>query len=677
MTHCPVETKREIVSETIHGITIEDPYRWLEDQNSSETRSWIKNQSAYTRSLLDARPERDKVTSVVSKLIDTDVTGLPIERNNIQVYTKRLAGEQQGSIYSYSLTTSLETLLIDPFKIHNNTDTNVYIANLSNNAELLAYSIQQGGEDESEIRFIDPLTCEKKPDILPKSRYFGISIKPDNTGVYYGIMTSDGPRVRFHHMGTPNETDVTLFGEGYDSGKIIAPRLSESGEWLLITVFYGAGSKKTELYAFNTLSSQLITIVNDINANFSGYIVGNTIYIETNWDAPNGRVFKGVIGSSKPSEWTEIIKQSDETIESVSYVSSSIFVSTLKHVVSHLYHYSVNGDLIDEIAMPCIGSISSVAGQWNSDTLYYSFSSFSLPPTIYSYHSVKKTQNIWFQQQIDIDSELFSIEQQFYPSTDGTEIPLFVVTNRFFKGNGPRPTILYGYGGFGVNITPSWSPIIAAWVTLGGSYAVANLRGGGEYGETWHEAGMQNRKQNVFDDFYTAAMWLTANGYTTNDMLAIYGGSNGGLLVGATIAQHPELCRAAICSVPLLDMIRYHKFLVAQFWIPEYGSSDDPDQFETLLAYSPYHNIQIGKHYPSVMFVTGDSDTRVAPLHARKMTALLQYHSANPEERPVLLHYSEESGHAGGKTLVNQIADTVDYIVFLVSQIDNNHLMNT
>lgn len=675
MTQCPVDTKREIVIETLHGITIEDPYRWLEDQNSSDTRSWIQEQTIYTRSILDSRPERDRVTSVVSKLLDTESTGLPIERNNTQVYTKRLAGEQQGSIYSYSLANSLETLLVDPYKIHNSNETNVYIASLSNNAELLAYSIQQGGEDESEIRLINTITGQDLPDVLPKSRYYGLSITPDNTGIYYGIMTEDGPRVRYHRLGTLTDTYITLFGEGYDNGKIIAPRLSESGKWLLITVFYGAGTKKTELYALNTLSNQITTIVNDIDAKFTGFIVDDNIYIETNWCAPNGRLLRGAIGESKTSEWIEIIKESDETINSVSDASSSIFVNTLKDVVSHMYHYSADGELICEIAMPCIGTISNVVGQWSSDTVYYSFSSFSVPPTIYSYNPKSKSQPIWYQQNVDIASEKFSIEQQFYPSTDGTSIPIFVITNRTSKQDGPRPTILYGYGGFGLSITPSWSPMIAAWLTLGGSYAVANLRGGGEYGETWHEAGMLDRKQNVFNDFYAAAIWLVANNYTTHELLAIYGGSNGGLLVGATIAQHPELCRAAICSVPLLDMIRYHKFLVAPFWIPEYGSSEDQSHFQTLLAYSPYHNLRKGEDYPSVMFVTGDSDTRVAPLHARKMAALLQYHQEHAEERPVLLHYNVESGHSGGKTLVNQIADSVDYIVFLISQIDQNHLL--
>ena len=408
-------------------------------------------------------------------------------------------------------------------------------------------------------------------------------------------------------------------------------------------------------------------IVNDIDARFEGEAVDGRLFVRTDWKAPNGRILAIDLSSPARENWKEVIPHSEAVIRSFSLVGGKLFVNTLENVISRVQVFSTDGQTLSQIKFPAIGSVSGVGGRWDQEEAFFSFSSYHIPRTIYRYDAANSEQSVWSRSNVPLDSARFEVKQVWYCSKDGTRIPMFLVYRKGIELDGSNPTYLYGYGGFNISLTPRFSSRAVVWMEQGGLFAVANLRGGGEFGENWHRAGMLDKKQNVFDDFLSAAEWLIDKGYTKPAKLAIAGGSNGGLLVGAALTQRPELFRAVVCSYPLLDMVRYHQFLVARFWIPEYGSSEDPDQFRVLQAYSPYHRVKKGGRYPAVLFITGDSDTRVDPLHARKMAALLQ--ASTRSEHPVLLHYDTRLGHSRGRPISRQIADLTLELSFLFDQL--------
>jgi prolyl oligopeptidase len=392
------------------------------------------------------------------------------------------------------------------------------------------------------------------------------------------------------------------------------------------------------------------------------------LFLETNWKAPNGRVLATPVGQPGTRErWMEIVPERPYALESAAAIGDKLILSYLENASSRVVMVTPGGAPVREIALPAIGTVTGIAGDWNSNEAFYGFTSYNQPLTWYRFDVATGDQKIWFQPNLPMDPTKFDVQQVWYESRDGTRVPMFLFHKQGLKPDSNTPALLYGYGGFNVNLTPAFNSTALVWAELGGIYAVANLRGGGEFGEKWHEAGMREHKQNVFDDFIAAAEWLIGNHYSSPSKLAIEGGSNGGLLTGAALTQHPGLFGAVICAVPLLDMIRYHEFKVARFWVPEYGSAEDSSQFEYLYNYSPYHHVDKGRQYPAVLFVTGDSDTRVDPLHARKMTALLQASTASA--KPILLYYDTKSGHAGGKPVSRLIDDATAELVFLTSQL--------
>ncbi len=666
------DTPVDNVVETLHGVEIVDPYRWLEDQNSAPTRAWIVAQNAYREQVMDAAPGGGALASRLTELYGIDTISTPTLRGDRYFFTKRAANQELAVLYVRRSADAVDEVLVDPHDMSPDQSLSVQYADVSADGRLAAYRVRRGGQDEVEVRFIDVDSGEHLGDVLPRARYVNVSIAAEGTGVYYDTMTDEGPRVFLHDFGEPSGTDRLVFGRGYDAGKIISSKLSANGRYLLITVLHGAAPTRTELYFRDTWTgTQVYPIVNDIDATFFGEIAGDTLFVRSNWEAPKQRVFAADLRSPAPDRWTEIVPEGDTVIESIAAAGGRLLVQALADVQPLIRVYEPDGTLARTVEFPTLGALVTtavdgnfVSGSWADDRAFYAVSSLAEPARIYAFSVSTGRHETWARLDAPLENRDFEIEQVIYTSKDGTQVPMFVAHRRGLELNGNNPTLLTGYGGFNISVLPSFNPFAIVWMERGGVWALPNLRGGGEFGEAWHRAGMLESKQNTFDDLIAAAEWLIDSGYTNPSKLAIRGGSNGGLLVGAAMTQRPDLFAAVVCTYPLLDMLRYHQFLIAGLWVPEYGSSVDPMQFEYLATYSPYHRVRSGEDYPAVLFVTGDGDTRVAPLHARKMTALLQAETGS--SNPVLLMYDTAAGHSGGRPVSDTVAELTEELRFLL-----------
>jgi len=663
----PPISRQDNVRETLHGVEVVDPYRWLEDQDSSETRTWIDQQNAYTKATLAAVPGRLRLQRRLTELLKIDAMGAPTVRGGRYFFSKRRADQELSVIYVRKGLGGEDEVLLDPHPLSRDHTTSVSLMNVSQDGKLVAYGVREGGKDEVTVRLMDVDSRKDLPDVLPSARYWGVQLKPDKSGFFYTKHTAQGPRVRYHQLGTDPAQDPVLFGEGYGAEKIIGSELSEDGRWLTATVSYGSAAVKTEIWVQRQGDREFTPIVKDIDAAFYGEVADEQLYMQTDWNAPNGKILAVDLKNPARDKWVEVIPTGEDSMDGFSLTGGKLCVSYLHNASSRVSIFTPKGKRVRDISFPTIGSVSGLTGRWKSDEAFFSFASFHVPSTIYRYDVAKDQREVWYQVKVPVDSSKLVTEQVWYPSKDGTKIPMFLVYRKDLPKDGKRPVFLTGYGGFQSALTPRFSATAAMWAESGGIFAQPSLRGGGEFGENWHRAGMLDKKQNVFDDFIGAAEWLIKEGYTNPSKLAISGGSNGGLLVGAALTQRPELFQAVICSVPLLDMVRYHRFLVARFWVPEYGSADDPEQFKYIYKYSPYHRVKAGTKYPAVLFITGDADTRVAPLHARKMAALLQ--AATGSDRPILLQYDTKAGHSGGKPLSKIIEDLAEEYAFLYWQL--------
>jgi prolyl oligopeptidase len=666
----PPKTRMDNVKEVLHRVEVVDPYRWLEDQQSPETRAWIDSQNRYSESILEQLPGRQQLKTRLTELMKIESVGMPTERNGRYFFSKRLANQDLSVIYVRKGLKGADEILVDPHSMSPDHTTSVSLLDVSQDGTVIVYGIRKGGEDEIEIRLMNVDSRKNLSDWLPKARYFGAALKADKGGLFYCRHGNAGSRVFYHEMGKDPISDLEIFGKGYGPDKGIGVGLSEDGRYLIMTVFHGSAADKTEIYVQDLVrESTIMTIVNDIAARFVGEVAGDHLYLHTNWNAPNSRILRVDLQQPSRQSWREIIPESEANIESFSTAGGKLFVNYLKNVRSSVRVFSVDGKPLRDIAFPTIGTVGAVSGRWESQEAFFTFTSFHVPTTIYRYDVNAGTQEEWARLRVPVESDQFEVKQVRYASKDGTQVPMFIMHRKGLRLDRSNPALLTGYGGFTQSRTPDFSQTAALWAERGGVYALPNLRGGGEFGEEWHKAGMRDKKQNVFDDFLTAAEWLIKNGYTESSKLAISGRSNGGLLVGAALTQRPDLFRAVVCGYPLLDMVRYHRFLVAKFWVPEYGSADDPEQFKYLYAYSPYHRVKPRTKYPAVLFITGDSDTRVAPLHARKMAALLQ--ASTGSDGPILLHYDTKAGHVGSATPVSKrIDDLTDELSFLFWQLD-------
>jgi len=664
----PPTTRTDNVKELIHGVEITDPYRWLEDQQSPETRAWISKQNAYTQALLNSWPNRAALKRRLTELMKVETVGVPVERDGAYFFKRRAANQDQGVLYMRVGLGGKDEVLVDPNPLSPDKAVSVDLEDVSEDGKLVAYSLRHGGEDETTVHLLNVTTRTELSDRLPKRLYFTVAIQPGKNGLYYSWIGADGPRVSYHTMGSDPAQDVEVFGKGYGRDKGMLCDVSEDGRYLMIQVLYGSAADQTEIYFQDLREQQAIRpLVNDIPARFMGEVGGDQLFLHTNWKAPKGRILAVDLSNPAREHWREIVPESDAAIESMSLAGGKLFVNYTRNASSQLKVFDAHGTPIQDVDLPTLGSISGFSGRWRSKEVFYGFTSFPVPQRIYRCDTDTGDQGVWTQIHVPIHSDLLEVKQVWYTSKDKTRIPMFLMYRKGIKLDGNNPALLTGYGGFNLNEAPLFSARTALWAEQGGVLAVPNLRGGGEFGEAWHRAGMLDKKQNVFDDFIAAAAWLVSNRYTQASKLALEGGSNGGLLVGAALTQRPDLCRAVVCRYPLLDMLRYQKFLVAKFWVPEYGSADDPVQFKYLYAYSPYHHVKRGTKYPAVLFVTGDGDTRVAPLHARKMTALLQ--AAAGSGRPILLRYDTEAGHSQGVSVTKAIDEEADSLTFLYWQL--------
>ncbi|MDA1095272.1 MAG: prolyl oligopeptidase family serine peptidase [Acidobacteria bacterium] len=661
----PPHTRTESRVDTIHGVDVPDPYRWLEDQDAADTRAWIDQQNAYTDSVLTPLPGRDAIAAVAARVLHVDTVGLPSARGGRYFYAKRRANQNLSVLYVRHGLGADEQVLIDPHPMSRDHTTTVSLLDISQDGRLVAYAIRRGGVDEVSIKLRDVDTGEDLPDELPTARYGQLNLTPDKTGFYYERFGDVRPRVMYHVIGTDPQMDVELFGDGYGLQHIPVTSLSDDGRWLLVHVIEGS-SGPTEIHLKDLQGDgPFITVIQDGVSESWAAFAGAQLVITTNLDAPNKRVVLADPTNPTVEAWTEIIAERDDVVVQAAYgLGGRLAVSFLQDVQPGVAIYDLTGARIRGIAFDTLGTVGGGAGQWDSNEAFFTFESYHRPTTVYRYDLATGAQSVWSQVTVPIETDRYTVTQTWFESRDGTRVPMFVTHRDDVVLDGSNPTLLTGYGGFNLNMTPAFSSLAAVWLEQGGVFAEVNLRGGGEFGEAWHRDGMLERKQHVFDDCIAAAELLIAEGYTRPQHLAMRGGSNGGLLVGAVSNQRPDLFAAVVCAYPLLDMIRYHRFLVASFWVPEYGSSDDPEQFAYLYAYSPYHNVDASAHYPATLYVTGDGDTRVAPLHARKMAALMQ--AAHGNASPVLLRYHTDAGHSGSQPVSQQIEQMVDIVSFLL-----------
>jgi prolyl oligopeptidase len=663
------------VTDNVGGHEITDNYRWLEDQKAPDTRAFIAEETKYTESYFaQLKPLQERMRARLTEMQRVDVVGMPREYGGKFFYSKRLAAENQASIYVKQGLDGAETKLVDAATLSADGNASAGIVDVSSDGKMLLYAERHGGADESTIEFLDVATGKKLSDELPLARYSGFGLS--GTSVYYAkTLKSGGSAVFVHTLGTSAEKDTQVFGGSY-KGETLGPldivgcRVSENGRWLIISIAHGVPATREDilLQDLRKPGAALEPLVYGLNSRFTLHMAGDEMFVETDLGAPNGHVLKASFGDPSTKSWPVVIPEGKSPIGSVSIAGGKMFVGRLVDVKSETTIYSLEGKKLGEITYPTIGTGSVVVGRENSKTGFYTFSSFTVPPTIFRYDIVTGKTAVWSLSKAPFDSEKYEVKQVFYTSKDGTRIPMFIAGKKGLAMDGKAPVLMTGYGGFLISETPSFDPEYAWWMEQGGFFALPNLRGGGEYGEAWHEAGMYEKKQNVFDDWYAAAEYLVAQKYTTKERLAIRGRSNGGLLMGASMTQRPDLFGAIWCGYPLLDMARYQNFLIGRWWTTEYGSAEKPEQTAYILKYSPYQNVRPGVKYPAIMFFTGDSDTRVAPLHARKMAALMQATvMAEPEaeRRPVLLHYDVKNGHSAGISVDQLVRDQSDELAFL------------
>ena len=617
--------------------------------------------------ILDAVPFRERLRAQLEKLSRVDFQSAPTVRNGRYFFMRRSATEDQNVIVVREGIDGDDRVLMDPATLSADGSVSVRIMSVPPDGDIVAWSKRKGGEDEAEVLFLDVKTGQPLADRLPRGVYYDVLVLPDKSGFLYSRRRAEGTRLLEHRFGTPIDEDRELFGGGMPDEKLIWPLLSEDGRF--VAAFVMDGPAASRVYVLDrSKDSEFQPLITDIPASFEGRFGGHTLYLRTTWNAPNGRVLAIDLENPARANWREVIPPSkDSVIMHARPVGHKLLVSSLRNVSTRLAVFEPDGKLVRDVSLPTLGTGYFIGGRWNSDEVFYVFQSFVDPATKYRYDVATGKQSVWHKASVPVDSDAITTTQVWYASKDGTRVPMFVVSKKGVKLDGNRPVLLTGYGGYGSINRPFFNPLAAMWVNDGGVYAVANIRGGGEFGEKWHRAGKLENKQNSFDDFIAAAEWLIGNKYTRPAKLAILGSSNGGMLVGAAATQRPDLFRAVVCKNPHLDMLRYHKFLKAAPWVNEYGNPDVAEEFGYLRKYSPYHQVRDGERYPAVLFTTGDKDTRVAPLHARKMTAQMQ--AANRSGLPILLRYDLLAGHRGVGSQSHRRDFDVDVMAFLYGQL--------
>ena len=672
------ETSARPVTDTYHGAEVVDPYRWLEDASDPEVRAWASAQTALTRSVIDADPDRPALVERLKTLYDYQTTSVPIVRGERYFFTRREGLKNQPVVYVREGSHDAEPrVVLDPNTFSADGTVALDWMFPSPDGSLVAYGVSPNGSEMSTLKVLDVASGKLLPDEISRTRACSVAWEPSGRAFWYVRYPARGTvppgdemynrKVYRHALGDDPEHDPMMFGEGRPKTDWLGVSESEDGRYAILSSSTDWIKNDLYLKRFGD-DSPIIPLAVGLDGRTDAAIFGDRVILHANAGHPRYRVLATDLGHLDPSDWKEIIPEPDEAvIQSIMVVDGKLAVLSRALAVSSLAIHDLDGKALRKIPMPTLGTVAGLGGEWDGRELFYSFQSFLYPSTVFRLPDLRGEPVVVDRSTARVNPDDYEVRQVRYSSKDGTSVPMFILTKKGLAPEGKAPALLYGYGGFDISLTPIYDADLRVWLDRGGVYAIANLRGGGELGREWHAAGRLGKKQNVFDDFIAAAEFLIKDGYTNPSKLAIEGGSNGGLLVSACLTQRPELFRAVLCAVPLCDMLRYHRFSIARNWVPEYGSSDDPEAFGWLRAYSPYHRVKPGEVFPAVMLLTGESDTRVEPMHAYKMAARLQ--AATASDRPILLRVEAKAGHGAGKPLAKRIEEDADKWTFLFEQL--------
>lgn len=664
------ETKKIDHIDTYFGEQINDYYRWLEDDRSPETEMWVKKQNVVTNVYLNRIPYRNQLKERMEKLWNYEKIGAPFKEGDFTYYYKNNGLQNQSVLYRKDAS-GKEEIFLDPNTFSKDGTTSLGGLNFSKDGSLVAYAISEGGSDWRKVIVIEAKTKKIIGDTIVDVKFSGVSWYK-NEGFYYSSYDkpvgselsakTDQHKLYYHKLNTSQKTDKLVFG-GDVKRRYVGGGVSEDEKYLFISAANSTSGNELYYLDLSKPDAKIVTLIDNYeNDNDVLDNKGSKIYLVTNYKAPNKRVVTFDLSNPSKENWKDCIAET-ENVLSPNTGSGYIFASYMKDAVSFIIQYDYNGKLVRDIQLPGVGTAGGFGGKEKETTLYFSFTNYVTPGTIYTFDPKTGKSVIYQKPKVDFNSADYESKQVFYTSKDGTKVPMIITYKKGTKLNGHNPTVLYGYGGFNVSLTPAFSIANAVWLENGGVYAVANLRGGGEYGKKWHDAGTQLKKQNVFDDFIAAAEYLIKEKYTSSDYLAIKGGSNGGLLVGAVMTQRPDLVKVALPAVGVLDMLRYHTFTAGAGWAYDYGTSEQSkEMFEYIKGYSPVHNVKAGTKYPATMVTTGDHDDRVVPAHSFKFAAELQAKQAG--DNPVLIRIDVNAGHGAGKSVAATIQENVDMQVF-------------
>jgi prolyl oligopeptidase len=675
------DTTRGDQVDDYHGTTIADPYRWLEDLDSDETKAWVEAENQVTRGYLDVLPQRDRIRERLEKLWDYERFGLPHERGDRYFFTHNDGLQNQSVLYAADALDAEPRVLLDPNTLSADGTVDLSGWTPSKDGHLLAFGLSSAGSDWKELHVLDTATGQRLDDHVRWVKFSGMSWTPDGKGFYYSRYdepkegaeftgTNYYQKLYFHRLGEPQQEDILVYERPDEKEWGFDGDVTEDGRYLIISVWRGTERKNQVFYQdLQKPDAPVVELITGFDAEY--HFLDNdgpVFWFLTDSDATNRRVIAVDTSRADRENWRELIAERPEALRGVSVVGDVFIASYLKDACSEVRIHDFRGRYLRDLELPGRGSAGGFTGRRGDRESFYSYTDFVTPTTIFRYDLATGESTVYRKPNVDFASDDYETKQVFFESRDGTRIPMFITHKKGLVPNGECPTLLYGYGGFNAAITPGYSVFNAVWLEMGGVYAVPNLRGGGEYGRHWHEAGMVHNKQNVFDDYLGAAEWLIASGYTSPSKLAIRGGSNGGLLVGAAMTQRPDLFALALPAVGVMDMLRYHKFTIGWAWVSEYGSSDDPEHFKTLLAYSPLHNLKPGTRYPATLVTTGDHDDRVVPSHSFKYAATLQRAQAT-DGPPVLIRIETSAGHGAGKPTSKLIDEAADELSFTAAQL--------
>jgi prolyl oligopeptidase len=669
----PPATRVQVVVDTLHGVPVSDPYRWLEDGANPEVRQWTEAQSEYFHQYADSFSGRELIRKELMDMLAVAGVGEVFNRGDLYFSMKRQGGQNQPVMYVRHGLTGKPEVLIDPNSFSSDGTRAMDWYSVSDDGSLIAYGVSSSGTENSTLYLMRTADRSILADSIPNTRAAAVAFLPDNRSFYYTRYPETGSvpvgdeqyyrRIYYHTIGTGWKSDPLFWEDKGDKTSWCGVSTSPDGHWLFVSNSKGWTSADLYLKDLSKPDAPLQTVVAGRDFLYDVIPLNDRFLIRTNEGAGRFRILAGRYDTPQPENWSVLVPESDGTLDAFLMIGKHLITHSLQKACSQIRLFGLDGGSAKEIKLPELGTAASFGGEWKGHELFFYFSSHTRPPSILRYDLDRDSLTEFDRMKLDVNFSNLETKQVWYTSKDGTPISMFIVAPKGTKLDGTNPVLLDGYGGFDVSVTPEFSRKIAIWLMHGGIYAQPNLRGGGEYGENWHRDGMLEKKQNVFDDFIAAAEYLIKEKYTSPEHLAIYGGSNGGLLIGAVVTQRPELYAAAVCDVPLLDMIRYDRFQIAKIWVPEYGTSDDSAQFQYLLKYSPYQHVENGVKYPAILFKAGESDSRVDPMHARKMTALMQARTGS--DRPILLRIDTKSGHGQGKPTAKVADEIVDEYSFL------------